>query len=123
MVAASVLVALAFGGLPLAAVKTSAAPTINTVVLDAKPSIPSILERIAFCESGNRQFLEDGRVVRGPDGHDIGKFQIRETVHLKDAQKRNIDIYSEQGNTAYALILFERNGTRDWNASRHCWSR
>lgn len=121
MVGASLLVATIFGGLPMVNVRAVTAPT--SIPDEKKQPIPAILERISQCESGGKQFKEDGKVVRGPDGHDIGLFQIRETVHGSEAKKLGFDIYTEAGNTAYALVLFARNGTRDWSSSVRCWSR
>lgn len=140
MVGASLLVASIMGCLPLVPVKTIAAPTTILVAVEKpKPpvqQIPAILKPISGCESwgnpsklgtqwadanGDPTYENTGRVLRGPDGHDIGMFQIRETVHAADAKKLGMDIYTESGNRAYALILYKRNGTRDWNASSHCW--
>lgn len=86
------------------------------------PKIPDALVRIAYCESMNRQTLPDGSVVRGPDGHDIGRFQIRETVHEQDALSHGWDIFSDSGNTAYALYLYKLHGKRDWSSSEACWT-
>lgn len=89
--------------------------------------VPQVLLDIAYCESGNNQdavgynyrYVKGKRVV---SSRDIGLFQINEKYHAKTARALGMDIYTRAGNTAYALYLYGRNGTRDWNASRHCWS-
>lgn len=87
-------------------------------------SVPPILEKIAFCESGNRQFKEDGTLVRGiVNPKDVGRFQINEFYHLEKSIELGMDIYTERGNTQYALWLYENEGTRPWNWSKHCWDK
>ena len=91
------------------------------VIIEIKPEIseiPDILKKIAFCESGNKQFNSDGSVLRGKqNSKDVGKYQINEFYHLANAQKMGIDIYTEEGNTEYALYLYNKNGTKDWRYS------
>ena len=92
----------------------------NEVVL---PQIPPILEKIATCESGNRQFNASGTVLRGKiNPHDIGKFQINELYHASSAENLGLDIYTEAGNTLFALYLYETQGTKPWLYSSACWS-
>lgn len=112
----------------------------KTVLIEVRPTVPEELKRIADCESGTRtkdgkavagsarQYNEDGSVLIGrlnkPEyGVDIGKYQINEVFHGKRAKELGLDLYSEYGNEKYALMLYEANGTRDWSASRSCWSR
>lgn len=90
--------------------------------------IPSILQKIASCESGNRQFgTGSGQklsevVLRGRENPaDVGLYQINEFYHLETAEKLGINLYTWTGNTQYALYLYKKNGTRDWNWSRKCW--
>lgn len=91
-------------------------------VKEQEETLPPVLNRIAECESGNRQFNEDGSVLRGRvNSKDVGRFQVNEYYHLETSKKLGIDIYTWEGNTEYALYLYEKNGTRDWNWSKHCW--
>lgn len=86
--------------------------------------IPDILHAIGFCESGNRQFHEDGTVVKGKvNNQDIGKYQINLKYHGAKAQELGFDLYTEQGNTDYALWLYEQEGSHPWNWSKPCWSK
>lgn len=85
-------------------------------------SLPDDLLRVAYCESNNRQFYADGSLVVGPDGHDRGRFQIRETVHREDAERMGWDIDTAEGNLAYARYLYDRSGLGPWYSSEHCWS-
>lgn len=59
------------------------------------------------------------RVYRGQiNPHDIGLFQINEVYHAAEAKHRGLDIFTLAGNIAYARVLYDRNGTHDWNWSR-----
>lgn len=82
--------------------------------------VPDSLLRVAYCESENRQFIK-GEVVIGKVTPDIGRFQIN-PMHLQEAKRKGMDVYTYKGNTDYALYLYNRNGLRDWTASKHCWS-
>jgi hypothetical protein len=83
-----------------------------------------ILSRIAFCESTYRQFNEQGDVLRGRvNSRDIGVMQINEFYHLNRAQKLDLDIYTLEGNLAYAKDLYERKGAGPWIHSAKCWNK
>ena len=47
--------------------------------------------------------------------------QINEYYHLNEAIDRGFDIYSIEGNAAYARDLYERQGLRPWKSSSKCW--
>jgi len=82
------------------------------------------LEKIAWCESGGKQFHADGSVVKGRiDSDDTGKFQINLRYHGKAAERMGIDLFTLEGNTAYALYLFNSQGTQPWMASAPCWNK
>lgn len=83
-----------------------------------------VMIRIAFCESTFRQNDKDGNVLRGvQNSKDVGIMQINEYFHADKAQQMNLDIYSIEGNMEFARHLFEKEGTRPWNASKKCWNR
>mgnify|MGYP001570233739 CR=1 FL=1 len=87
-------------------------------------NIPYILIKIAECESGGQHFNPDGSIKRGiVNPKDVGLYQINEFYHLETAQKMGINLYTEEGNIKYALYLYRKNGTRDWNWSRSCWNK
>lgn len=82
------------------------------------------MQRVAFCESSNKQFDANGKVHRGVvNSKDVGLFQINEKYHLKRSQKMGIDIYSVEGNMEYAKILYKESGTQPWSASQPCWGK
>ena len=86
-------------------------------------SATPILVDIARCESTFKQFGDDGKVVRGRiDRDDIGLMQINERYHGDIAEKLGYDIYSVEGNVAYAKYLYKKQGTQPWSASEKCWS-
>lgn len=95
------------------------------------PKVPSamdvMLAKIAKCESSDKQFLEDGSVVLNinKDGSaDVGKYQINLRYHGAEIARQKLDVInSEEDNRKFAEYLYERNGTADWSASKHCWSK
>lgn len=81
-----------------------------------------ILVEIARCESTFRQYGPDGRVIRGlVNSADVGVMQINEKYHAEDAVKLGVDIYSIEGNIAYAKHLYDKFGTSPWASSKACW--
>lgn len=93
-------------------------------IVRLSPGIPQILREIAHCESGGKQFDEDGNVVRGiihvPD---VGKYQINSTVWGREAKKLGVDLLTEEGNEQFALELYRKFNTLPWEASRSCWEK
>ncbi len=93
-------------------------------------STDTILAVIADCESGGdcmpgsgRQFNGDGSVVtnQNDDGTtDVGKWQIN-SRHEAEAKELGIDLRTEEGNRKFAEVLYAREGTVPWNASRDRW--
>jgi hypothetical protein len=74
-----------------------------------------VLADIAQCESQMRQFDRDGNVLRNPTSSAIGLMQIMSSIHYKTADELGLDIYTIQGNLAYARYLYEKEGTVPWN--------
>ncbi len=83
-----------------------------------------IMIQIARCESTFRHLDRDGNIHRGRvNKSDLGVMQINEYYHGETAIKKNLDIYTLEGNMAYARDLYEREGTRPWNSSKPCWGK
>jgi|SRR6185503_14034347 len=83
-----------------------------------------ILAEVASCESHFTQFDKNGNVVKNANSSAVGVFQIMSSVHATFAdQKLGLDIYSLQGNAAYARYLFDHQGLKPWEASKSCWSK
>lgn len=83
-----------------------------------------IMIQIAKCESTFRQLDHDGDIHRGRvNSRDVGVMQINEYYHLDQAERKDYNIYTIEGNTAYARDLYEREGTRPWSSSRACWGK
>lgn len=81
-----------------------------------------IMADIAWCESRMRHLEENGKIIRGRvDSDDIGVMQINTRYHLEDSKELGLDIYSLNGNLAYAQYLYEKQGTKPWLASSPCW--
>ena len=111
-----------------------AAPEAKTVKLDRNAEIESkvrlyfkdtpIMAEIVKCESRFRQFNADGTDLRGiANSQDIGIAQVNEYYHAKRAKKLGMDIYSAEGNMAYAKLLYEEEGTAPWISSAPCWKK
>ena len=83
-----------------------------------------IMIQIAKCESTFRQLDQDGDVHRGVvNSADVGVMQINERYHLDQSIAENYDIYTIEGNTAYARELYEKFGTQPWDSSKACWGK
>jgi hypothetical protein len=83
-----------------------------------------ILAEIAKCESTFRQFDKNGNVLRGKvNSDDIGIMQINKYYHQIDAEKLGFDIYTLEGNLAYAKWLYGKYGDKPWVHSSPCWSK
>lgn len=79
--------------------------------------------QIARCESTFRHTLADGTVLQGRvDPADTGVMQINKRYHEKTATELGLNLDDIYGNLAYARNLYERQGTKPWNASAPCWS-
>jgi hypothetical protein len=82
-----------------------------------------ILVDVARCESNFKHFDDNGKVVRGRvDAADIGLMQINERFQGETAKKLGMDIYTVEGNIAYAKHLYDEQGIKPWMASSKCWS-
>jgi hypothetical protein len=88
----------------------------------------TIMTEIIQCESNWSQVWErdfkNGRKkgeVKVSNGN-IGLAQINKWVHQKEYTELKLDPYKEFDNLTYAVILYKRNGVRDWEQlSGWCW--
>jgi soluble lytic murein transglycosylase-like protein len=81
-----------------------------------------VMIQIAKCESRFRQYDENGNALPNADGSGaVGVMQIMSSVHKGAATKLGHDIFTLDGNLAYARHLYQNEGTRPWNASKSCW--
>lgn len=95
--------------------------TVENTVRAYYADVP-ILIAIAACESNFRQHNSNGKPLYNAGGSSaIGVMQIMSSVHRKSANQLGLDITTTEGNLMYARHLYEEEGTRPWNASRHCW--
>ncbi len=82
--------------------------------------LPIMIE-VARCESHFRQTDSNGKVLRGKENRfDVGVMQINEYYHANTAKRLGYNIYSTEGNTAFARYLYEKNGIKDWKPSWDC---
>ena len=102
-----------------------ATPVVLTTVKENVASYfkdSPIMVKIAWCESRFRQTGTDGKIVRGKvNPSDIGVMQINTDYHAEKAESMGIDIFTLEGNLAYAKYLYEKQGTAPWNSSSPCW--
>jgi len=100
--------------------KFARSPTVEEYVHGYFEDIP-VMAAIAECESRFRHFDQGGDIIRGEaNWRDVGVMQINERFHLTVATELGYNLYSLEGNIAYARYLFEKEGTRPWNASKNC---
>lgn len=83
-----------------------------------------IMIAIAKCESEFTQFGKGGMALNGGmGGKMIGVFQVYSDVHADFALANGMDIYTLEGNLAYARYLYQNEGTRPWLSSFPCWNK
>ena len=100
-----------------------AAQTVEQYVREYFAGEP-IMAEIARCESRFKQFDTDGSIHRGVvNDQDLGVMQVNEHYHGKTARTLGLDLYTIQGNVAYAKYLYEKEGTKPWASSSPCWSK
>ncbi len=96
---------------------------LDNLVKDFSSDKPLMAE-ISYCESRFRQYSSDGSVLRGIENKgDIGLFQINEGYHLERSKRLGYDIYTPEGNMAYARLIFNQLGPQPWSASSPCWKK
>lgn len=80
------------------------------------------LAEIAGCESNFRQYDSKGAILKGTvDKDDIGIMQINKYYNGDNAEKLGYDIYTIEGNLAYAKVLYKKYGDDPWSSSEKCW--
>ena len=101
---------------------TSASATSTEVYVRKYYKDTPILADVAGCESSFRQFDSNGNVVMGKvNKGDIGIMQIHKYYNGENAEKLGYDIYTIEGNLAYAKVLYKKFGTDPWSSSEKCW--
>ncbi len=80
-----------------------------------------VMYDIAKCESRFRQYDSNGNALDGGSGGMIGIFQIAASIHAAYAKSLGMDIYTVDGNMAYAKKLYTEEGTGPWLDSFPCW--
>lgn len=80
------------------------------------------LAEIAKCESNFRQYDAKGAILHGTvNKDDIGIMQINQYYNGVNADKLGYDIFTIEGNLAYAKVLYGKFGTAPWSSSEKCW--
>lgn len=81
-----------------------------------------VLVSVARCESRFRHFDGNGEVIRGSiNRYDVGVMQVNELYHADKAKELNMNLYTLEGNLAYARYLYEHQGVAPWSSSAKCW--
>lgn len=105
------------------ALTTSEPNATEMAVREYFKDIP-VLVSIARCESRFLHALADGSVLRGEkDRADTGVMQINTRYHGERTRELGLDLHLLSDNMTYARILYEKQGTKPWSASAHCWDR
>ncbi len=84
-----------------------------------------VLIEIAYCESRFRQLDNDGNAIKSNKGSSAtGVMQIMASIHEDEAEKLGFDINTLEGNVGFAKYLYDKYGTKPWEADKHsknCW--
>ncbi|MES2060223.1 MAG: hypothetical protein V4438_04300 [Patescibacteria group bacterium] len=82
----------------------------------------AVFKKIASCESGMRQFDENGKLLRGlVDDRDIGIMQINTFYHGARAKELGLSLYNSEDNIRFGVMLYKDGPEKFWSASEHCW--
>lgn len=117
----SVLAVLLIGLVPLLSRAESLSPvSLEKETLYSYFSDVPAMKYIAECESGTRQYIDAGTVLRGgADNNMIGMFQLHQTYHRAPALLLGWDIDTLEGNVAYARHLYNSEGLTPWAPCVH----
>lgn len=97
-------------GDPIPAISTPAEIELAVKMIFADAPI---MISVAKCESGFRQFNNDGTPLVGY-GRYTGVFQIDKNIHAEYAKSLGMDIETIDGNLAYARRLYDQKGAQPW---------
>lgn len=78
-----------------------------------------LVNKIIKCESS---MYKSATHVNRNGTTDYGPLQIN-SVHSGKMQAMGLSIYKWEDSLEFGFMLLKRNGTRDWSASKSCWSR
>lgn len=82
---------------------------------------PTMLDRIAACESGTGTPPSHDYRAKNSRSTASGKYQVLDTTWAGyGGYRRSMDA-PPAVQEAFALALYEDQGTTPWAASRHCW--
>lgn len=80
----------------------------------------TLMKKIIRCES---RFKIKARNTEAVVGVDVGLGQINTFYHDKEMKRMGLDIRNVTDNIEYMAYLMAKNGTSDYQASKHCWSK
>lgn len=97
----------------------------QTTALKAPERIPinPVLENIGKCESNNNP------KAKNPNSSASGRFQFIKSSweyygkQLWGDELKNKDVFEWDDNTELAEYVYSKNGTKDWESSKLCWSK
>lgn len=75
--------------------------------------IPVMID-VAKCETNFRQFKADDSTLHDATGTYVGVYQIDEKLHFMNAWGLNMNLYTLEGNMAYARHLYNSKGSAPW---------
>ena len=134
---ASVTASAWFGGELYEVYHPTAAAEAQVILLKQKTDVPPLLKKIAFAETRDNQTCDADAIAHhfckagdagnvlvtiNTDGStDTGAYAINNYTWGAQAAKLGYDIYTEDGNQAFAIWLFDNYGTAPWGDSKARW--
>ena len=102
------------------------APTAEAKTMSVKEKIDFVFEAIAHCESYDAELGKNNLHAKNPTSSASGEFQfINGSWYYYGLELWGEDFYTKNiwsnDNRELADYVYKKYGTRDWEASRHCW--
>ena len=76
-----------------------------------------LVKKIIACESSWNPTAYNKKT------RDSGLMQINLPFHAKTAEAMGLDLSNVEDNISFGMYLIQKNGTKDYKASRKCWTK
>ena len=111
-----------FSGFEYITANADAPVSVHDAIYDVFGKDAKIMLGIAKCESGARQYDENGVVIVNEKTFDYGALQINQ-MHIPEALKMGLDVFTLDGNLRFGKHLLDTQGLKSWRSSLRCWGQ